>query len=152
MVTGELADFLSGQIDIHISTRDAELRPHSARVSAIRVEDDGEHVVAFVPALGADAVLGDLHSNGQSAMFVGRPPDNLAYQLKGTFTDSRPARPDERAFVEQYWDSFLEAMVVIGFDRTIFRHWPVWPSVAVRIRVTAVFSQTPGPGTGAPVA
>jgi len=62
MVTGELATFLSGHIDIHIGTRDAGLRPHSARASAVRVEDDGEHVVAFVPALGADAVLQDLRS------------------------------------------------------------------------------------------
>lgn len=44
MVTGELATFLSGQIDIHIGTCDASLRPHSARVSAVRVEDDREHV------------------------------------------------------------------------------------------------------------
>jgi len=49
MITGELADFLSGQIDVHIGTRDAELRPHSARVSAIRVEDDGEHDLKGVP-------------------------------------------------------------------------------------------------------
>jgi hypothetical protein len=57
MVTGELATFLSGHIDIHIGTRDADLRPHSARALAVRVEGDGEHVVAFVPAPGADAVL-----------------------------------------------------------------------------------------------
>ena len=152
MVTGELAAFLSGQIDIHIGTRDANLRPNSARASAVRVEDDGEHVVAFVPALGADAVLRDLDSNGQAALFVGRPPDNLAYQLKGTLMDARPAAADERAYIEQFWASFLEAMAVIGFDRAIFAHWPVWPSVAIRMRVTAVFRQTPGPGTGAPVA
>jgi len=152
MVTGELATFLAGQIDIHIGTRDASLRPHSARVSAVRVEDDREHVVAFVPALGADAILGDLDANGQVALFAGRPPDNSAYQLKGSFTGARPASGDEREYIEQFWDSFLEAMAVIGFDRSTFRHWPVWPSVAVRIRVTAVFCQTPGPGTGAPVA
>src|SRR5690349_13923723 len=99
MVTGELATFLSGQIDIHIGTRNSDLRPHSARASAVRVEDDGEHVVAFVPALGADGVLRDVASNGQAALFVGRPPDNLAYQLKGTVIDTRPAGADEREYV-----------------------------------------------------
>ncbi len=151
MLTQDLVRFLSGQIDIHLGTRDAELRPHSARVSALRVEDDAAHVVAFVPERGAAVVLRDLESNGQAALFAGRPPDNVAYQLKGTFAGARSARDDEHAFVEQFWNSFLEALTAIGFDRTVFRHWPIWPSVAVRVHVTAVFSQTPGPGTGAPL-
>jgi len=150
MLTGDLATFLSGQVDLQIGTRDAGLRPHSARVSALRVEDI-DHVLAFVPQVGADAVLRDLHANGQAAIFAGRPPDHVAYQLKGEFVDARPAREDERAYIERYWVSFLEAMNVIGFDLQTFTHWPVWPSVGVRVRVTKVFRQTPGPGTGTPV-
>ena len=72
--------------------------------------------------------------------------------MKGRFDGSRRAEPSERAFVERHWDSFLESLAAIGIDKATFAHWPIWPAVAVRVRVTAVFSQTPGPGTGAPVA
>ena len=151
MVTPDLADFLTRHIDIHVGTRDAGLQPHSVRASAIRVDDD-LHVTVFLPESGADAVRQDLTDNGQIAVFIGRPPDNRAYQIKGTQTEVRRATPDERAFVERHWDSFLDSMAVIGFARPMFDHWPVWPSLAVSVRVTAVFSQTPGPGAGASVA
>jgi hypothetical protein len=29
-----------------------------------------------------------------------------------------------------------------------YESWQVWPCVAVRVRVTALFDQTPGPGAG----
>ncbi len=32
------------------------------------------------------------------------------------------------------------------------RVWRVWPAIAVRLRVTAVFDQTPGPQAGAALA
>jgi hypothetical protein len=151
MVTPELAEFLSGQLDIQMGTRDAELRPHSVRVTAMRVEDD-QHVVAFVPDIGAAEVLRDLTANGQVAIFAGRPPDNRAYQLKGVFADAQAAQPSDRTFIEHYWDTYLESLAMIGIARLTFSHWPVWPSTAVRVRVTSVFSQTPGPGAGASVA
>lgn len=151
MVTPELAGFLSEQLDIHIGTRDNALRPHSVRASAIRVEDD-QHVLAFVPAVGAAEVLRDLRDNGQIAIFAGRPPDNRAFQMKGSFAQARDAQPSERAFIETYWDSSLEALEMIGVARVTFSHWPVWPAVAIKVRITSVFSQTPGPGAGASVA
>jgi hypothetical protein len=151
MVTPELAAFLSAQLDIHVGTRDAGLRPHSVRASAIRVEDD-QHVVAFVPAIGAADVLRDLRDNGQVAIFAGRPPDNRAFQMKGSFADARDAHPFEREYIEKYWDGSLEALEMIGIARATFSHWPVWPAVAIRVRITSVFSQTPGPGAGASVA
>jgi hypothetical protein len=150
MVTPELAEFLTRHIDVQVGTRDAELRPHSVRASAIRPAGD-QHVIVFLPEIGAQAVQRDLKDNGQVAIFLGRPPDFRAYQIKGTLAEARPANEDERAFIAGHWDSFLESMDVIGIKRPIFSHWPIWPAVAVRIRVTAVFSQTPGPGAGGPV-
>ena len=151
MVTPELTEFLSGYVDIHMGTRDEQLRPHSVRVTAVRVEDD-HHLLAFVPAIGAADVLRDLDANGQVAIFAGRPPDNRAFQMKGVFSEHRPADDAERAFIDRYWDTCLEALEMIGIPRVTFSHWPVWPSVVIRVRVTAVFSQTPGPGAGASVA
>ena len=136
---------------MHLGTRDAELRPHSVRVSAVRLEDDGEHIVAFVPEVAVDRVLTDLRSNGQVAIVAAYPPTHRTYQLKGVFDDVRRADPDERTFIEQFSATSADALCEIGFDRSTFSHWPVWPSMAVRIRITAVFSQTPGPGAGVAV-
>jgi hypothetical protein len=38
---------------------------------------------------------------------------------------------------------------VIGLPGKATATWNLWPSVAVRIKVTALFSQTPGPEAGA---
>ena len=49
MIDKELAAFLQEGIAIQIGTRNANLEPNGARVVAIKVEDDGQHVVAHVP-------------------------------------------------------------------------------------------------------
>ena len=36
--------------------------------------------------------------------------------------------------------------------RAVASGWSFWPAVAIRVRVTAVFEQTPRPGTGHPLA
>ena len=48
------------------------------------------------------------------------------------------------------WDGFLGSLEQIGIPRVATRAWVTWPAVAIRLRATAVFNQTPGPGTGAP--
>ncbi len=48
------------------------------------------------------------------------------------------------------WQSLLRELDVIGLAAlTSTSTWLMWPCVAVTIRVTAVFSQTPGPEAGA---
>jgi hypothetical protein len=41
---------------------------------------------------------------------------------------------------------------MIGISRQVFAHWSVWPVVAIRFRVTAVFEQSPGPDAGVAIA
>jgi len=48
------------------------------------------------------------------------------------------------------WNGLLQELDVIGLAAlTSTSTWLMWPCVAVKIRVTAVFSQTPGPEAGA---
>jgi hypothetical protein len=69
MIDAELARFLGEGLGIHIGTRDKELQPNGARVTAIKVEGDGTHVIAYVPQVAAPRVLRDL-SNGPVAVRV----------------------------------------------------------------------------------
>lgn len=151
MIGPELAAFLQQGVAINIGTRNARLEPNAAYVPAAVVEPDGTHVVAYVPAVGASAVLADLADNGQAALVFARPEDDRACQVKGTFVSQRPATDEERPVVLHQWDGFMRQLEIIGTPGESTRGWIIWPCVAVRLKVTALYSQTPGPDAGAPL-
>jgi hypothetical protein len=72
--------------------------------------------------------------------------------VKGVFAGARVLTADERPAVQAQWDRWLDRLTTIGFERRTFEHWTTWPCVAIRVRVNAIFNQTPGPGAGAPLA
>ncbi|HEY5618770.1 MAG TPA: hypothetical protein VIK60_12580 [Vicinamibacterales bacterium] len=152
MIDTELAAFLQEGIAIQIGTRNAVLEPNGARVVAVKVEDDGQYVVAYVPKAAAPQVVPDLEANGQAALVFARPPDERACQVKGVFVDARAARTSERSFVADQWDRWLKRLAGIGYPAAAVENWQTWPCVAIRLRVTALFNQTPGPGAGAALA
>lgn len=151
MIDRELATFLEEGIAIHLGTRNARLEPSSARVVAVTVEAGGRHVIAHVPTVAAGRVLPDLEANGFAALVFARPTDDRSCQVKGVFVSSRATAPRERRAVTAQWDGFLGCLERIGIPRALADAWTVWPCVAVRVRVTHLFSQTPGPGAGAPL-
>jgi hypothetical protein len=151
MIDPELTRFLGEGLGIHIGTRDKQLRPNGARVTAVKVEDDGTHLWVYVPEAAASRVLPDLKANGPAAVVLARPIDDRACQVKGVYAGSRPATDEEQPHVTAQWERFVENLGRIGIRREGLAAWRIWPSVAIRIRVTALFNQTPGPGAGAPL-
>jgi len=149
MITRELAGFLEQGIAIQLGTRNDRLEPTGVRVTAVRVDDDGTHLVAYLPAEAAPQVLPDLEGNGQATLVFARPPDERACQVKGVCTGVAPAAEADRPFVAAQWDRWLDRLESIGYPRAATEYLPNWPSVAVRLRITALFNQTPGPGAGA---
>jgi hypothetical protein len=152
MISPELAAFLQEGIAMSIGTRNARLEPDGARVVAVSVDADGRHVVAYVPEPAARRVVPDLEDNGHAALVFARPPDERACQLKGTYVRSWPATEDERAIVQTQWGWWVDRLEMIGIERPTMAEWITWPCVAIRVRVTAIFNQTPGPDAGAPIA
>ena len=151
MIDPQLAAFLEGSVAIHFASRNEQLEPHGARVVAVKVDADGSHITAYLPKVAAATVLADLASNRQGAIGFGRPTDDRACQVKGEFVESRPATARERGMITRQWDALLDNLGQIGIPPQVSEAWPLWPCVAVRMRVTALFSQTPGPGAGAPL-
>jgi hypothetical protein len=150
MLDKSLTEFLEQGLAIHIGTRNAALRPNGCRVTAVRVEDQGRHLVAFLPKAATPAVLEDLRGNGQAAVSFARPTDDRAVQVKGEFISVRDAEASEEQFVLGQWNALLGELDAIGLAAlTSTSTWLMWPCIAVTIRVTAVFSQTPGPEAGA---
>jgi hypothetical protein len=125
------------------------MEPNGCRVTAVRVEDQGRQLVAFVPAVAMPAVLQDLRGNGQAALSFTRPTDDRAVQVKGEFVATEEPVAADESFVRTQIDAFLKQLTAIGLPAAAATStWAMWPCVAVRIRVTALFSQTPGPDAG----
>jgi hypothetical protein len=149
MIDRQLASFLQEGLGIHIGVRNERLEPNGARAAAVRVDDDGQHLVVYVAEVAARRVMPGLESNGQAAVLFGRPVDDRSCQVKGTFVSARPAKADERPFVEAQRDGFLDQLEHIGIPREAATSWITWPAVAIRLKVTALFEGTPGPQAGA---
>ena len=149
MIDADLRAFIEGGVGIHIGSRTATLEPNGARVTAVKVEDDLLHLLAYLPEAAAGRVLPDLRANGAAAIVFARPIDDRACQIKGIFAGTRPAAADERRVVEQQWDGFLASLERIGIPRVGASGWVTWPSVVIRMRATTIFEQTPGPQAGA---
>lgn len=151
MIDERMAAFLQEGVGIHIGTRNGALQPNGCRALAVKVDDDGRQLVVYVARAAASRILPDLEANGQAAVSFGRPVDDRACQVKGVFVDVRDAE-DDRSFVAAQWSGFLSSLEIIGIPRAATRGWITWPAVAIRLRATAIFDQTPGPGAGAPIA
>jgi hypothetical protein len=149
MLDRTLTEFLEQGLAIHIGTRDARLRPNGCVVTAVRVEDEGRHLVAFIPKAVTPAVFDDLRTNGQAAISFTRPSDDKAVQVKGEFVAVEDVPEADQQFAMSQWEGFLRQLDLIGLPGKATATWTLWPCVAVRIRVTALFSQTPGPEAGA---
>jgi hypothetical protein len=118
-------------------------------VTAVRVEDEGRHLVAFIPNAVTPAVFDDLRTNGQAAISFTRPSDDKAVQVKGEFVAVDDVPEADQQFAMSQLEGFLRQLDLIGLPGKATATWTLWPCVAVRIRVTALFSQTPGPEAGA---
>ena len=152
MINPELAAFLQEGLGVYVGTRNAGLEPSGARGLALKVDEDGSHVEVYVAEVASRRILPDLEANGQIAVSVGRPRDDRACQVKGVFVAARRADDTERPVVIDQWERFRSALEYIGISRQVTMEWVSWPAVALRLKVTAVFEQTPGPGAGVAIA
>lgn len=148
MIDRELATFLAEGLAIHIGTRDADLEPNGTRATAIMSDEDGRHVTVYVPKVAEARVLPNLEANRQAAVVLVRVRDERSCQLKGVFVEAWIATGRERKPVMDQWDRFVQNIEQIGLPRAVTEHWKMWPCLAIRLEVTSLFDQTPGPKAG----
>ena len=151
MLDDALTEFLQQGLAIHLGTRNERLEPNGVRVTAVKVEDDRQHLLVYVSKAASPAFMDDLQSNGQAAVSFARPVDDRAFQVKGVMVSLRDATADEHDPVMAQWRRFLDQLDMVGLPGRSTDTWKVWPCVAVRLRVTALFDQTPGPYAGAAI-
>lgn len=133
---------------MYVGTRSADGDPDSVLAFGLRASPDATEITVFVAAAIAGGVLAHLRDNGQIAIAVTSPPTHRAMQLKGTWIGERRATDDDRAFVERYRDKLVRQLGIVGVPRSMARRFLWWPLVALRVQITDVFEQTPGPKAG----
>lgn len=148
MIPDELSVFLESGLSIVVATRDGELQPNGAVAWALSVHDDRAHVSVFLHPDAAKEMLENLGSYPQIALDLDLPTSHRACQLKGLFVSARKARAPERAEVERQLEAFSADLAAIGIPRALTAGWSSWPCTVLKVRVTDLFEQTPGPGAG----
>lgn len=148
MIDEQLAAFLEDGVGIHLGTRSAGLEPNGARAISVKVLPGGQQLLVYMSRVAAARVLPDLNANGQAAVVLARPTDERACQVKGSFVDVRDITAAECEYAESQWRAFLTSLEYIGIPRIASRTWINVPDLAIRLTVTAIFEQTPGPAAG----
>lgn len=149
-VDAALSEFLTSGLALGVASRDDRLVPDVVRPGGIRVEPGGEEVTIFLAAAIGAQLLKNLESNRRLALVASNAQDNRSVQLKGQVVEIRPAREDERPLMDQYRARFSRMLEPLGVPRSFALRTQIWPAVAVRFRVEALFLQTPGPSAGQP--
>jgi hypothetical protein len=148
LISDELAAFLESGLAIVVGTRDGALQPDGTGALAVRVERDRRHLTLFMFEDAGRAMLRNLESHPEIALDCDLPTSHRACQVKGTFVSCRPAELPERTIVDRQIEGFAADLETLGIPRTMMTGWKTWPCLALEIRATHVFEQTPGPGTG----
>jgi hypothetical protein len=147
----DLAVFLESGLSVVVGTRDGKLEPDGTVAWAVRVHEGGDRLTVFLHEIAAREMLRNLKSHPEIAIDLDQPTSHRACQVKGIYLASRRARPDERALVVRQLEGFAADLEAIGIPRPMTTGWKIWPCMALDIRVTQLFEQTPGPGTGGPL-
>lgn len=151
MVSAELAEFIQSGVSVLAGTRDARLMPDAMRGMGVRVEEGGAELTVFLPAATSARAIANLRANGCIAVCFSRPSDHRSIQLKGQAVAIREADASERAAVERYRGELAQALAFVGVPISTTLRMAHWPCHAIRMRIDAVYQQTPGPGAGAPL-
>lgn len=148
MIDPPLAAFLEDGVSVHLGTRNAQFEPNGARAISVKVDADAAYLLVYISSVAAARVLPDLEANGQVAVVCARPVDDRAVQIKGSVVSIRPIEDRERAGTLTHWNAFLDKLEYIGIPRTASDTWVRVADLVIRVRVTALFEQTPGPQAG----
>ncbi len=144
----EVMALVEGGVLITLGTRDAALRPTSARAYGARVQPDRASVTVFVPEAVAGRCLANLRDNGRVAISFSNPLDARSVQVKGRLLGARPMRPEDEAAQGRYHAALSQALTWVGVPGATLRRIAYAPSVAIDVAIEEIFDQTPGPGAG----
>ena len=134
-----------------LSSVDSKGFPACCRGVAVDSADGFATLTAYVPVATSRDVIANVAATRRLAVSITKIIDHNSVQLKGTATNVRLAREDERHLLETRLLAFADALADVGLPRRITRAITHWPAFAIEMKIDQVFEQTPGPKAGNPM-
>ena len=148
VLTAELVEYMESGVSLLVGTRDAALRPASARAWGVEVDREACAVTVFLPLPGSEVTLANLRDNGRIALTFSRAFDHRSVQLKGSCVSISESDARQRALQERYFNAFSEGLRAVGHRPMLLERVRYAPSHALGFRIESIYDQTPGPGAG----
>ncbi|HYQ30733.1 MAG TPA: hypothetical protein VER04_26055 [Polyangiaceae bacterium] len=148
VLTAELVEYMESGVSLLVGTRDAALRPASARGFGVEIDAAAYTATVFLPASGAALTLSNLRDNAQIALTFARGFDHRSLQVKGQLLSISETNERQRGLQDRYFAAFSEGLLFIGHRQKLLRRIRYYPSYALSFRIESMFDQTPGPGAG----
>jgi hypothetical protein len=146
--TAELVEYMESGVSLLLGTRDAALRPASARAFGVEVDAPSSTATVFIAAAGTGITLSNLRDNGRLALTFSRPIDHRSLQVKGRVLSISETDERQRGVQDRYFSRFAEGLIFTGLQQNLLRRIRYFPSYAVHFQIESMFDQTPGPGAG----
>lgn len=150
----ETAAFMMAGTSMHAASGDADRVPNLSRPIACRVSPDRTRVTIFLLASHSGAMLADFRANGRIAVVFTMPSTHRTIQLKGDDAAVEPLKDDDAIVIARHREAFARDLERIGFTRSVpatLLEGSRGDVIAVGFTIAAAFTQTPGPGAGAPL-
>ncbi|HEY0788538.1 MAG TPA: hypothetical protein VGE86_07830 [Thermoanaerobaculia bacterium] len=151
MINERLLGALAGGRSVIVGSVDARGIASCCRGLAIRPNEEAGTLTIYVPVATAREVVANAATTRKLAVASSMPLDHTTIQIKGTATDIRLAREDEKAFVAERFDAFAGVLEQTGLPRRVSARVGRWPAFAIDLTVEEVYDQTPGPRAGEPL-
>lgn len=151
MIPGMLIDFLDRASVGIASTRSRDRVPSIHFLAGWRVEEGGDIVECLVARGFTDRLDENLADNGRLTLTAEVIGPHETYQFKGTSEGTRPVGAADAGVNEacrrRFFDALRKYYAGQFRDQDILARVGA-PAIAVRLRVSEVFIQTPGPAAG----
>lgn len=148
VIDPELATFVESGLSILVGSANRRLVPTAMRAVAARVEPDREHLVVYIADATGQRTLADIRENPRLAVTFEKPTTHRGVQIKGAVVDVRPGPEKAPEHVLRQREGFAGELEAVGLSKRLTRRLALEPFHEIRVRIEALFVQTPGPGAG----
>jgi hypothetical protein len=154
LIDEELAAFLRGPLGISVASRAQGNLPVLARCSGCAVSADRRRVTLYLARSRSEVVIDAVRATRAAAAVFSLPSSHRTVQLKGVDAEIGAAAEADYEAVERHIEAFARELEPLGYNAQMARAI-LWLErgdlVTLSFTPSAAFSQTPGPGAGAPL-
>ena len=148
------AAFVQDAVSIGAASRGAGDLPVLARASGCRVAPDRRRVALYLARSQSAALIDAVRATRAVAAVFSLPSSHRSVQLKGVDAELGPPQAGDFESAGRYIEAFAAELEPLGFSGELARAL-LWLEaqdlVVLAFTPTVAFSQTPGPGAGAPL-